>query len=52
MIHLITGDGLGGEYEKDLRSYIQETDSFDFEEVENIPLKYINRCKSLCFEVY
>lgn len=43
MIHLITGDGLGEDYEKELRSYIQETDAFDFEEVEKHSIKYINR---------
>ena len=43
MIHLITGDGLGEEYEKELRSYIQEADSFDFEEVEKHSIEYINK---------
>lgn len=43
MIHLMTGDGLGEEYEKELRSYIQESDVFDFEEVEKHSIEYINR---------
>ena len=43
MIHLITGDGLGEEYEKDIRSYLQKIDVLDFEDAEKHSIEYINK---------